>query len=141
MTLKDRIKEAIVGSEKSKADVARACGVTNAAVTHWVDGSTHTLKADTALALEEATGYRARWILYAKGPKKSDAPYWPFSVPIDRYEALSDKGKGYVEGVLEQAIKDWETRSRPQSDSDTLAELEQSIAIEQPKRGRRAKKD
>jgi transcriptional regulator with XRE-family HTH domain len=79
MLLKDRVLEAIDKSEKTKAEIARACSVTNAAVTHWISGDTKNMKADTALALEEATGYRARWILYGKGTKKVGAPYWPFT--------------------------------------------------------------
>jgi transcriptional regulator with XRE-family HTH domain len=108
MPLKDRIAEAIEGADppRSKADIARACGVTNAAVTHWLNGDTTSLKADTALALEGATGYRALWILTGRGTKKASEPFWPFaSVPVGRYMALDEKQKGYVEAKLEEAIE------------------------------------
>jgi len=61
MLLSERIAEAIEGSKKTRAEISRACGVTNAAVTHWLNGDTANLKADKALALEVATGYRAQW--------------------------------------------------------------------------------
>lgn len=70
MTLQQRIREAIDGSGKSQADIARAIKRTPATVTQWLDGSTKSLKADNAAALEAATGYNARWIVTGKGPKK-----------------------------------------------------------------------
>jgi transcriptional regulator with XRE-family HTH domain len=114
MALKERIKEAIDGArpKKSKAEIARACGVTNAAVTHWLDGETKSLKAEKALALEQVTGYRANWIANGKGPKRladPAEPYWPFNkVPIERYEALEPEDKGYVQRRLLQAIQECE---------------------------------
>jgi transcriptional regulator with XRE-family HTH domain len=112
MALHDRIKEAIEGSKKTRAEIARACGVTNAAVTHWLDGETKSLKAEKALALEQATGYRANWIANGKGPKRladPAEPYWPFTkVPIERYESLDAEDKGYVQRRLLQAIQECE---------------------------------
>lgn len=107
MTLSTRIKEAIDGSEKSRADIARACGVTQASVTFWLDGTTKSLKADTALALEQATGYRALWILKGLGPRKVEAAAiaWPFpKVPLERIEALDEHDQGYVQRQLLKAV-------------------------------------
>jgi SOS-response transcriptional repressor LexA len=67
MGLSDRIKEAMGGLKP--AELARAADVTNAAVTMWLDGSTKSLKAETANKIEMATGYRAAWIVTGKGPK------------------------------------------------------------------------
>lgn len=108
MALKTRIKEAIDGSGLSKAEIARACSATNAAVTHWLNGETKSLKADKALALEAATGYRATWILSGKGSKKTSEPYWPFSVPLKRYKALTERQKGFLDARLLQAIEECE---------------------------------
>ena len=107
MTLSSRIDEAIQGSGKTRADIARACGVTQASVTFWLDGSTKSLKAETALALEQATGYRALWILKGLGPRRSEAPpmAWPFpKVPLERIEALDEGDRGYVQKRLLQAV-------------------------------------
>lgn len=67
MTLADRIKEAM--GAKTPAEIARATKRSPAAVTQWTDGSTKSLKAETADLLEKATGYRASWIITGKGPK------------------------------------------------------------------------
>jgi transcriptional regulator with XRE-family HTH domain len=73
MTLKDRIKEAMESAGLKHAELARATGKTNAAVTQWLDGSTKSLKADTATRLELATGFSAEWLVSGKGPKKRQA--------------------------------------------------------------------
>jgi transcriptional regulator with XRE-family HTH domain len=111
MGINSRIREAITASGKSKAEIARACGVTNAAVTHWFNGDTKSLKAETALALEAATGYRAAWILYGRGSKKIGDLYWPFSIDVDRFTKLTEKDRGIAEGKLEAAIEACEQRS------------------------------
>lgn len=68
MTLADRIKEAM-GDRKPGA-FAKAVGVTPGAVTQLLDGTTRSLKAETAVLMEAETGYRAHWIVLGKGPKK-----------------------------------------------------------------------
>lgn len=68
MSLADRIKEAM--GEMTRAQLARACGVSQGAVTQWLDGTTKNLKSEVALAMEAATNYRALWITSGKGPKR-----------------------------------------------------------------------
>lgn len=53
----------------SKADLARAAGVTDAAVTFWLDGRTRSIKGETAARLETKTGFRAAWLASGRGPK------------------------------------------------------------------------
>jgi hypothetical protein len=67
LTLADRIKEAF--GNRKPAEIARAVKRSKGAVTQWLDGTTKSLKADTADAMETATGYRAAWIISGKGPK------------------------------------------------------------------------
>lgn len=69
MTLADRIKEAMESARLSGADLARATKRTPGAVTQWLDGTTKSLKADTANMIESATGYRAAWLVTGKGVK------------------------------------------------------------------------
>jgi transcriptional regulator with XRE-family HTH domain len=123
MALKDRIQEAMDGStpKLSRAQIARACSMTNAAVTHWLNGETKSLKADKALALEAATGYRATWILTGKGSKRVSEPFWPFTVGIDRYKALTERQKGFVDARLLQAVEECET-GRPPASVERLGE-------------------
>ena len=70
MTLSQRIKEARDGAGLSNAELARATGRSQGAVTQWLDGSVQSLKADTAAQIERATGYRATWLVTGKGAKR-----------------------------------------------------------------------
>ena len=67
MTLAKRIYEAM--GEKSPADIARATKRSESAVSQWLDGTTKSLKGETAAMLEMATGYRAAWLISGKGAK------------------------------------------------------------------------
>ncbi len=69
MTLAERIKEAMEAAGLSPAELARATKRTNGAVTQWLDGTTKSLKAETANLIEQATGYRASWLVTERGPK------------------------------------------------------------------------
>ncbi len=73
MNLAERIKEAIAHSGKTQAQIAAETSKSAGAVTQWLDGTTKSLRADTAAALERATGYRAAWLVTGKGPKLVDA--------------------------------------------------------------------
>ena len=70
MTLSSRIREAM--GQKSPADIARATKKTESAVSQWLDGTTKSIKGDSAAMLEAATGYRASWIITGKGEKKAN---------------------------------------------------------------------
>jgi transcriptional regulator with XRE-family HTH domain len=69
MELKDRIREAMEGAKLRPLQLAHACGVSSGAVTHWLDGRTKSLKAETAENIQAATGYSASWIVNGSGPK------------------------------------------------------------------------
>lgn len=69
MALKDRIKEAMDAAKLGPAEMSRLADVSKATVTFWLNGSTQSLKAHSAAALEVATGYRASWLVSGKGPK------------------------------------------------------------------------
>ena len=57
MTLAMRIREAI--GEKSPADIARATKKTESAVSQWLDGTTKSIRGDTAAMLEADNLLRA----------------------------------------------------------------------------------
>ncbi|GAB3188623.1 LexA family protein [Hydrogenophaga aquatica] len=69
MTLSDRIREAISHSGKSQAQIAAETRKSPGAVSQWLDGRIKSLRADTAEALEKATGVRAAWLVTGRGPK------------------------------------------------------------------------
>lgn len=92
MTLAERIREAIQHSGKSQAQIATETGKSPGAVTQWLDGSTKSLRADTAAALERATGYNATWLVTGKGTKLAanlpnvvPAPVGARSIPLISY--------------------------------------------------------
>jgi SOS-response transcriptional repressor LexA len=68
MALKDRIQE-IISAGFSRAALAKAAKKTNAAVTHWVNGASAEIKADSAAGIQALTGFSAVWIATGKGPK------------------------------------------------------------------------
>lgn len=75
MSLSDRIKEAMDSAGLSPADLARATKRTPGAVTQWLDGTTKSLKADTANMIEIATGYRSAWLVTGMGAKKNQTDF------------------------------------------------------------------
>lgn len=92
MTLAERIREAIQHSGKTQAQIATETGKSPGAVTQWLDGSTKSLRADTAAALERATGYNAAWLVTGKGSKQAanvsnvaPAPIGGRSIPLINY--------------------------------------------------------
>ena len=117
MGLAERIREAM--GDKSPADIARATQKTPAAVTQWLDGSTKSLKAETAALLEMATGYRATWIVTGKGPKKAEQTY---AVDSKNYRKVWVIGKG--QGGLPERI--WSDGDFPVGDSNEYAEVASS---------------
>lgn len=89
MDLAERIREAIKHSGKSQAQIATETGKSAGAVTQWVNGTSKSLRAETAAALERATGYRAAWLVTGRGPKLvseesnvAPAPVGAKSVPL-----------------------------------------------------------
>lgn len=65
--LKDRMAKAIQRSGKTKAELARHCGVTRPAVSKWCNGNSKSI--DAALAVKAATflGVSAEWLATGRG--------------------------------------------------------------------------
>lgn len=120
MALSDRIREAMEGAGLTAAELARKTGKTAGAVSQWLDGSTRSIKGDTAAALEAATGYRGAWISTGKGAKKGEdsAEYVGAvrigSVPVVGTAKMGDDGyydeissvPGAGDGHIEIAVDD-----------------------------------
>lgn len=68
MSLADRVKEA--RGKLKPAELARRLGVSKAAVSLIEDGTTKTLRHETALAMQRVTGYRAEYLATGAPPKK-----------------------------------------------------------------------
>lgn len=105
MGLAERVTEVKDRMKWSKAELARAAEVSSASVTHWLSGATKEMSYESAKALQAATGYRADWLIYGKGPKRlepaqqqDDGPVYAGrrsgvrSVPIVGLAKMGDRG-------------------------------------------------
>jgi transcriptional regulator with XRE-family HTH domain len=78
-TLADRLKDAMrarteeTGTEITASDIARACDVSPAAVSKWLDGQTKQLKANNYRDAARALGVREEWLRDGKLPRERDA--------------------------------------------------------------------
>lgn len=69
-TWNQRLVEALKDAGKSQADLARETGLKAASVSGWVNGTTKSLKAESARKIELALGVSADWLLTGKGSKQ-----------------------------------------------------------------------
>ena len=69
--MKTRIREAMESAGLKPLQFANAVGVSSGAVTHWLNGATQSLKADTANRIQQVTGYNANWIITGMGEKRA----------------------------------------------------------------------
>jgi hypothetical protein len=69
MGLRERLIE-IMEAVGNDAELARKAEVSRAAVSDWRSGNIKSLKAITAVNIQEKTGYSVRWLILGIGPKK-----------------------------------------------------------------------
>lgn len=67
MELKERIAEALRVAHKTPTQVAAEMGVSDSAISQLLSGKTKTLRADTAVRIESATGVRTAWLVTGEG--------------------------------------------------------------------------
>lgn len=70
-TLADRLKDAM-GKDISASDLARACGVSAAAVSKWLDGTTQKLSAENYANAARALGVRDEWLRTGRLPRERE---------------------------------------------------------------------
>lgn len=68
-TLQERLIE-VADSIDNDAEFARIAKVSRSAVSQWRAGDVKTLKALSAVNIQERTGYSVRWLILGIGPKK-----------------------------------------------------------------------
>lgn len=101
MGLAERIRE--VMGDMAPGEFARACDVSAASVTFWLNGDTKSLKAEPVAHMEAKFGYRASWIVFGKGAKKIEdhAPESRFSEDLQRKVlALREPEVFTLEGIM-----------------------------------------
>lgn len=67
-SLTDRLKEAM-GKDVSQADLARACGISRAAVTKWMSGAVDDLKMAHLFTVSRLCGVNPEWLALGTGRK------------------------------------------------------------------------
>ena len=71
------------------ADLSRVAKVSKGAVTQWLNGQTHNLRAESAVAIELATNHRALWIVRGVGEKLTTSPQSkPLTYEAERLDIL-----------------------------------------------------
>lgn len=88
-TLAERLDDAMKAVDVSGSDLARACGVSPAAVSKWLDGTTKKLSADNYASAARALGVREEWLRTGR-------------LPRDREHAEEDRQVDHVIGLLEE---------------------------------------
>lgn len=68
-TLAERIREIMDATRLDTAQIAKICGCSYQAVKKWENGATVSIDGEHLIALAEATGYEAKWIITGVGPK------------------------------------------------------------------------
>lgn len=100
----NRIKEAMQSRGWRMADLCRLLNekgysVTEASMSAWFSGATKNIKAEYLFAIEDLTGYRARWLAEGSLPKikyKSD---------FDFYRAIYERGNQDIKHMIENFFK------------------------------------
>lgn len=110
-SLSQRVEEAIEAGH-SVTSLAHAAGTTSAAVSHWRQGRTKSLKAKSAAGLEKLTGWSSAWWATGKGDKAasvrpaSPTIDWPFrAVERSRVASLDQHSLGMLEHAMLTAIE------------------------------------
>lgn len=109
-TLAERLQDAM-GTEISASDLARACDVSPAAVSKWLDGRTRALKADTLASAARALGVREEWLRTGKLPRERQNA--DEDRQVDRVISLLEDIRGPL-AALASAIEQL-SRARPVS--------------------------
>lgn len=105
-TLADRLKDAM-GEEISASDMARACGVSPAAVSKWLDGTTKKLSAENYASASRALGVRDEWLRTGRLPREREGG--TTERDMDRVMDLLEGLQGplaQLAGAIQQLTKD-----------------------------------
>jgi len=90
MSIRDRLQEIAdaLGSQKALADAA---GVGSSRVSQWLKGDLKDLMAESAVNIEERTGFTARWLVTGLPPKKIQAAAAQQGIVLERTVPNTDK--------------------------------------------------
>lgn len=100
MNWNKRIKEARLAAGMSNAELARAVGVSSAAVTLWENGTTKNLDAANCIRVCAALGIRPEWLMFGSGAMRGTNTKVKQSV-VALLASLSDEDLRRAEAVLQ----------------------------------------
>lgn len=94
----DRVKEVMDAMGWTNADLCRQITskgyvVTEQAIGKWISGATKNIKSEYFFAIEDLTGYSARWLVEGKLPKKIDKKLIAITSIFNK---LSDQDKSVI---------------------------------------------
>lgn len=78
-----------------RAIVSRGCPLTVQAIAKWLNGSTQNIKGEYFIALEDLTGYSARWLIEGKGNKKLKDKH-----PLDAFKKDFDEANSMSQEIV-----------------------------------------
>lgn len=71
-TLDERLRQGMAHASVQATDLAAACGISDAAVSKWLDGQTKNLKANHAFNAAARMGINADWLSTGEGEMLGD---------------------------------------------------------------------
>jgi SOS-response transcriptional repressor LexA len=74
MELKNRLAEALAIAKKSPTQLAAETGLSDSAISQLLSGKTKSLRSNSAVKIEAATGVRATWLITGEGPMLASTP-------------------------------------------------------------------
>jgi SOS-response transcriptional repressor LexA len=91
MELKNRLAEALALAKKSPTQLAAETGLSDSAISQLLSGKTKSLRSNSAVKIEAATGVRATWLIAGEGPMLAStqnvaaAPVGAIRIPLISY--------------------------------------------------------
>lgn len=103
----DRVKEVMESVGWSNADLYRAITskgleVSEQAIGKWISGATKNIKGEYFYAIEDLTGYSARWMIEGKLPKKIDRQLTAITTIFNQ---LSTQDKSVIVATVNAMLK------------------------------------
>lgn len=141
MSFGDRLDLAIRERNSSRAELAKALGVSQQAISLVITGDTKAMNAENAARTARFLGVDYVWLATGEGvmePQQS----WPIKrVPIERFLSLSSADRAYVEGRLEEALRTCEQRATPTPSRTPKPSRDGVLHIPMPKGSAPSKKN
>lgn len=99
-TLNNRLLEAMQDANLTKTDLWKGCGLSSGAITHWFNGSTHTLKGESLLNASRVLKVNPSWLATGEGLKAPPEPH-PLDAYKETFNNLCDADREFALDILE----------------------------------------